>query len=316
MILANCFDCYLSQRDARSALRQGFQEAVMRYGEFVSGITKAYQHAGGIKTLRLGELEQHWFRQIQSECSWIIENAGSSDVATPQHVTNWTRPTGQVRQFSLFNDTGNSSDTKGDYGYLGDSRKKHLTFPDLPGLSRFAGLFRPALRNLRLNGMGMKSALNAHEEGSIYVARIKRNYIMRFHLPVFTNEQAFVYLDGERFHYEERSLYFFNHGCVHAANNLGSEPRYHLVLDCFLDRDLFRRLFPGSPSRDRDFIKMDPAGTTQVGVEHHFPDFAQEGGHIMSGAIMYGRKVPSVLDRLRRDYPSIFRVTRRAGLSS
>jgi len=287
------------------AARKG---VAMKYRDFVSGIIQAYQHTGGIKTLKLGSFDQTWFQQIQAECSWIIENAGSSDVTAPGHVTNWTRPTGEVRQFSLFNDTGNSADTKGDYGYQGATKNKRLVYPQLEGLARFAALFQPALRNLRLNGMGQKSALNAHEEGSIVVSNFRYNYIARFHLPVFASETASVYLDGEKFHYDEGSLYFFNHGCVHAASNDGPDPRYHLVLDCFLDRGLFDRIFPGSPSRFAGFEKSSDTSAKPVGEEYHFPDFAQEGGRILSGPIAYGRRVPRRLDGLRRDYPSLFQM--------
>lgn len=73
---------------------------MLSYRAFVSGVNRAFQHKGGIKTLCLGTLEREWFADIQRECSWIISTAGSSDVTEKAHVTNWTRPTGQVRQFS------------------------------------------------------------------------------------------------------------------------------------------------------------------------------------------------------------------------
>lgn len=275
----------------------------MNYRNFVGGIRKAYQHIGGIKTLKLGSFDKEWFQQIQAECSWIIENAGSSDVTAPQHVTNWTRPTGQVRQFSLFNDTGNSADTKGDYGYLGDARKKRLVYPDLPGLARFTRMFQPSLRNLRLNGMGLKSALSAHEEESISASRVGPRYIVRFHAPIFTNPDAFVYLDDERFHYEEGNLYFFHHGCVHAASNAGQDLRYHLVFDCFLDRGLFERIFPGTPSPDAGFVKT---GEPLVGEPHHFDNFVKENKSVISGNIAYGRRAPDLMTYYRRRWPSVF----------
>ena len=53
----------------------------MKYRSFLREITRAYEHKGGIKTLCLGALEPEWFSAIQKECSWIIESAGSSDVA-------------------------------------------------------------------------------------------------------------------------------------------------------------------------------------------------------------------------------------------
>src|SRR5947209_2754225 len=119
----------------------------MRYATFVRSVTRAFEHRGGTKVLQLGKIDETWFRQIQADCSWIIENTGSSDVTGKGHVTNWTRPSGEVRQFSLFNISGNSADTAGDYGHLGDAKKKRLVYPQLEGLSRFARLFGPALRN-------------------------------------------------------------------------------------------------------------------------------------------------------------------------
>src|ERR1051325_882958 len=124
----------------------------MNYGEYVAGVRTAFEHRGGIKTMFLGKLDPHWFSQIQKECASIIAAAESSDVTKKRHVTNWTRPSGQVRQFSLFNTSGNSADTQGDYGYLGDATKKRLVFPEHEGIARFAKLFIPALRNLRKSG--------------------------------------------------------------------------------------------------------------------------------------------------------------------
>ncbi|HVP85357.1 MAG TPA: aspartyl/asparaginyl beta-hydroxylase domain-containing protein [Rhizomicrobium sp.] len=275
----------------------------MDYRDFVSGIRQAYQHTGGIKTLCLGSFDKDWFQQIQAECAWIIKNAGSSDVTMAGHVTNWTRPTGQVRQFSLFNDTGNSADTKGDYGYLGDARRKRLVYPNLPALSRFASMFQPALRNLRLNGMGLKSALSAHEEESISISRFGPRYIVRFHAPIFTNPNAFVYLDDERFHFEEGKLYLFHHGCVHAASNTGQDLRYHLVFDCFLDRALFERIFPGTPSPDVGYEKdCQPVH----GESFHFENFVKEDNSVITGDIAYGRRAPGLMTYYRRRWPSVF----------
>jgi hypothetical protein len=279
----------------------------MKYQEFVNGITTAYMHKGGIKTLALGRLSASWFRQIQADCAHIIDGADPSDVNDKRHVTNWTRPTGEVRQFSLFNISGKTEDTTGDYGYLGDVRKKSLVFPKLEGLSRFARLFMPDLRNLRMNGMGPNSALNAHEEGSITATRYGRQHILRFHLPIFTNPGARMFLDDEWFRYEDGTLYFFNHGCVHAVANDSSEPRYHLVLDCFLSKGLFRRLFPGQRSPDPEFrLAADAdAFVSQIG-NHHFPDFVCEGGRVIEGPIDYGRSVPHWTDWYRTNYPSVF----------
>jgi hypothetical protein len=279
----------------------------MRYRDFTREIIDAYEHRGGTRTMCLGILEEEWFHSIQAECAWICNNAGSSDVLVRTHVTNWTRPRGAVRQFSLFNTSGDSADTAGDYGHLGDASKKRLVFPHLDGITRLARLFGPRLRNLRLNGIGPNSSLGAHEENSISVTAVGRVFILRFHLPVFTNPGAMVFLDDEAYHYEEGRIYFFHHGCVHAAANRGDAPRYHLVLDCFLNRDLFSSLFPGTASPDPGFRKNDLAGARMTGAPHHFLEFVSEGGHVIRGPIDYGRHIPRRTGYYRKRYPSLFR---------
>lgn len=222
-------------------------------------------------------------------------------------MTNWTRPSGEVRQFSLFNASGRSEDTAGDYGYLGDVKKKRLVFPQLEGLSRFARLFMPDLRNLRLNGMGPNSALSAHEESSIQTTRLGLQHVVRFHLPIFTNAGARMFLDDEWFPYAEGTVYFFHHGCVHAAANGGNEPRYHLVLDCFFSKGLFQRLFPGQRSPDAEFCLSTDAEAIVAPIEHHhFPEFVCEGGQVIAGPIDYGRRLPHWVDWYRTNYPSVF----------
>ena len=283
----------------------------MNYGEFVSGLRQAFEHRGGIKTLHLGTLNASWFEDIQREAAWIINRAASSDVSRADHVTNWTRPRGEVRQFSLFNSSGRSEDFLGDYGYRQDHGRKRLVFPHLKGIARFAALFGSNLRNLRLNGMGTEASLSAHEEESITPLRWGAEYIVRFHLPVFTNPQAFVYLDDERFHYDESQLYFFNHGCVHAAANFGEDVRYHLVLDAFLDRTLFRDLFPGALAPDLGLRKVAAKAIAMGGTPYPSPDFICEDGRVISSGIRYGRRAPSAFEFYFRNYPSLFSWMRR-----
>ncbi|MHB1207292.1 MAG: hypothetical protein ACYCZX_17110, partial [Rhodospirillaceae bacterium] len=151
----------------------------MDYARFIKDLRRAYEHRGGVRTLRLGTLDPAWFAQIQRECNSIVRQGGSSDVTAAAHVTNWTKPKGDVRQFSLFNASGRSDEYLGDYGYRGDASKKRLVFPELKALARFAALFGPPLRNLRLNGMGTDSSLSAHEENSIKAHRFGADYIVR-----------------------------------------------------------------------------------------------------------------------------------------
>jgi hypothetical protein len=261
--------------------------------------------------MRLGRIDPQWFRDIQQDCAWIYANAGSSDVTQKGHVTNWTRPEGEVRQFSLFNLSGSSADTGGDFLRPDGAREKKLVFPECHALTRFAALFGPALRNLRLNGMGTASALSPHEENSISVTPSGPAYVVRFHLPIFTNDQAKVQLDGEEYDFAEGELYFFHHGCVHAASNEGPMPRYHLVLDCYLDETLFARVFPGGSTPDAGYVKYSEAQAIISGTPAPVASFVSESGAVRT-TLTYGRKAPGRLAYYRKNYPSLFRFLPRA----
>ena len=279
----------------------------MTYSQFISGIRSAYEHSGGLKMFACGQLENSWFRQICSEVNGILDSQPSSDVTSKAHVTNWTRPTGEARQFSLFNATGRTDDFLSDHSF--DRSAKKLTFPHLLGIQRFASIFGPALLNLRLNGLGKSSGLGAHEERSIQCTRYGLVYKIRFHLPIYTNPNARICLDGEMFHFEPGILYFFNQGCVHAAINDGDEPRYHFVLDCLLTRKLQATLLSqlGKPSADLGFRRLSAseAEVYRKSEPWSAADFTTEAGILMT-RLDYGRVAPKALDYFRAQRPNLF----------
>ncbi len=275
---------------------------------FKRGFRRAYRHEGGIKVLALGRLDAGWFAELQKEMAWVISSQSSSNVGSPAHTTNWTRPIGEARQFSLFNPTGRPDEYLSDFAPPAKVRKR-LVFPELKATARFAALFGADLWNLRLNGLGKQSGLSAHEEDPITPGRWRNSYKVRLHLPVYTNAGACVYLDDERFHFAEGHLYFFHHGCVHSAVNPMEEPRYHLVLDCNLSSALFRRVFPGggSSTPDKGYTKLSPveAAPLERGEPAPLGAFVTEDGRTISTGIRYGRHLPSPLDYYRKNYPSL-----------
>jgi hypothetical protein len=279
----------------------------MRYAEFISGIRTAYEHRGGLKMFACGQVEDSWFKQICSEVNWILDSQSASDVTSKDHVTNWTRPTGEARQFSLFNRTGKTDDFMSDHSF--DRSTKRLTFPHLNGIQRFAKLFGPNLLNLRLNGLGKSSGLGAHEERSIQSTARGLMYKIRFHLPIYTNPDARICLDGEMFHFEPGVLYFFNQGCVHAAINIGDAPRYHFVLDCLLTRKLHTNLLSqkGKPVDDRGFRTLNAFEAKGYNKSEPWSpaDFTTEAGTLRT-RLDYGRVAPELLDFLRGQRPNLF----------
>jgi len=256
----------------------------------------------------IGRIEDSWMEQIRSEVNWIVNSQASSDVTRKDHITNWTRPTGVAKQYSLLNRTGKSDDFSSDHSFALEGKK--LAFPDLKGIERFAKLFGPNLINLRLNGLGKSSGLGAHEEKPIQATSTGHlNYKIRFHLPIYTNPSVRICLDGEQFHFDEGILYFFNQSCVHAAINNGEEVRYHFVLDALLDKKLQQELLSlsGNPAGDKGLKTFDAAESERYSKSEpwHPDDFMTESGAKMT-RLDYGRKAVKPLDYHRVRHPSVF----------
>jgi len=67
---------------------------------------------------------------------------------------------------------------------------------------------------------------------------------VRIHLPILTNSEVLMFLDGDLYHFEEGNIYFFHNGCIHSSeNNHLYEDRIHLVWDMLLTEDTFQRIF-------------------------------------------------------------------------
>jgi hypothetical protein len=220
--------------------------------ELLAGVLAGDEHTGGIRCLRLHEVEPDFLSRLRAEVDRLVSQQQPSDVTDPRHVTNWVRPIGTVEQYSLLNTSGRFDDFSDDHDII--ARRKAFAYaPDYPAVATFLRLFPDAV-NFRLNAMGPASGLSPHEEhvltyapdGSV-VAKL------RFHLPVHTSPEATLALDDQVFALESGVVHFVNHGCVHAATNAGSEPRTHLVWDMLLTWRTFDLMFgcadPPAPLR-------------------------------------------------------------------
>jgi Aspartyl/Asparaginyl beta-hydroxylase len=208
----------------------------------LAGIRDANYHQGGIRCLQLMRLEAAYFEQLRAEIERLVTTEDGSDVTGPGHITNWTRPRGDVAQFSLVNTTGRFDDFSTDHN-LSSAGKRFHAQARYPALARFIGALTETV-NVRVNVLGPGARLGAHEEHSIVRTADGRVAArVRFHLPVITNSRAELVLDGAAYHLLARVVYFVNHGCVHAARNLGNAPRIHLVWDSLLTCAAFDRMF-------------------------------------------------------------------------
>jgi hypothetical protein len=217
------------------------QECVVTARELLNGVRDGNFHEGGIRCLRLMRMYDDYFDRLKAEIALLGQREVPSDVGASGHITNWTRPRGEVRQYSLLNASGRTSDFSDDHAVSSFGKQLHLG-GDYPMLKAFVDTF-PDIINFRINALGPGARLAAHEEHSI--VRTERGTIgacLRYHLPIVTNPGAELTLDGEVFHLEEGIVHLVNHGCVHAVRN-GSERRVHLVWDQLLTRDAYDVIF-------------------------------------------------------------------------
>jgi hypothetical protein len=215
--------------------------------ELLAGIRDADAHRGGIRGLRLFVLERGLARALRAEVLRLCEVERSSDVHEREHVTHWTQPHGAVRQFSLYNRSGQCDDFRDDHDLSCQGKRFHSALA-YPGLARWSASL-PHLINLRVNLLGPGAGLAQHEEHSLFALPGGRAAIRaRFHLPVVTSPRARMMLDGIACRFVPRTIYYFNQGCVHAAENPAGTARVHLVWDQLLTREVFDLMFGAAPA--------------------------------------------------------------------
>lgn len=210
--------------------------------ELLHGIRDANYHLGGIRCLRLFHLSDLPFAELRDEVVTLCANERPSNVRRPEHITNWTQPYGEVWQYSLLNASGRYEDFSTDHDLSCFGKRFHAAWR-YPSLARFVEALPQAL-NFRINVLGARSGLSPHEEHTVILSqRGTVTLRVRFHLPVVTNEEAELILDGEVYHLEEASIYFVNNGCIHSALNRGATERVHLVWDMLLTREVCELMF-------------------------------------------------------------------------
>jgi len=223
-------------------------ERVTTAGEILAGIRNADFHEGGIRALRLFAVDAAAFARMRAEIGRYAATRRPSEVAAPEHVTHWTRPVGDVLQFSLFNRSGRSDDFASDHDL--SSAGKFFGDPDLLPVTAALVAALPDCCNVRVNVLGPGAQLSAHEEHVTFRTRSGSIGLrVRFHLPIETTPAAELWLDGEAHHLEAGSIYFVNNGCVHAALNRSDDaPRAHVVWDMLLTRAAFDTMFGDGPA--------------------------------------------------------------------
>ncbi|MGW0195116.1 aspartyl/asparaginyl beta-hydroxylase domain-containing protein [Nonomuraea sp. NPDC003201] len=66
---------------------------------------------------------------------------------------------------------------------------------------------------------------------------------VRLHVPITTNPEALLFIEGQAYHWEVGQLWYGDFGRPHALRNDGATERVHLVIDCLVSPQLLQ-LFP------------------------------------------------------------------------
>lgn len=68
--------------------------------------------------------------------------------------------------------------------------------------------------------------------------------MVRIHIPIVTNKDVVMYLDGQKYFFDVGEAWYFDATCVHAVENNGTEDRIHLIADFLPSAELNRHLKP------------------------------------------------------------------------
>jgi hypothetical protein len=213
----------------------------METTKLIEKVMEANFHKGGIRCLKLFRLNDDFFARLKKEINDISLQFTPSDVCNTEHVSNpVTKPYGQNYHYSLYNQSGKSDDYTMDWNRSNKGKRFHFAdqFPEMNKLTQFF----EGRTNMKLLVLGPNSGLYPHEAHLIGTGSEKK-IILRFHLPVFSNNKCEMLLDNEYFRFEEQYVYFFNEGCIHSAYNHGDTPRLHLSWDMPLTEKMNSLMF-------------------------------------------------------------------------
>ena len=201
-----------------------------------------FHRPNGLSNERLFDLDPSFFELLVEEVHRLVSSQVGSNPQEKGHPSNASsEPYGGITQFSLLNSTGDFDDISTDHN--NSTLNKWFHHADLyPSIATLIDALPPVF-NFRINVLPPKGGFSPHQEQVSY--RNRREYIFRgrFHLPIQTNPKAVLLLEKELFHFELGSIYFFNNGCIHSAENRGDEPRIHLLWDMPLTTDAIDAMF-------------------------------------------------------------------------
>ncbi|MGW5410543.1 aspartyl/asparaginyl beta-hydroxylase domain-containing protein [Actinomadura geliboluensis] len=151
---------------------------------------------------------------------------------------------------------------------------------DAPALAQVIDALPAPVRGVRLMALGAGATVHEHRD---YKYGFERG-LLRLHVPIDTNPDAVVVIDGVSEHWTAGRLWFGDFGRRHYVANHGDRARVHMVLDCLVSREVvgllpdeFRELLPLSEVMfARDPVPLTAAERDRLCCRFRLPgDFAQ-----------------------------------------
>ncbi|GGP95120.1 hypothetical protein BKA00_003804 [Actinomadura coerulea] len=151
---------------------------------------------------------------------------------------------------------------------------------DAPALAQVIDALPAPVRGVRLIALGAGATVHEHRD---YKYGFERG-LLRLHVPIDTNPDAVVVIDGVSEHWTAGRLWFGDFGRRHYVANNGDRSRVHMVLDCLVSREVvgllpdeFRELLPLSEVMfARDPVPLTASDRDRLCCRFRLPgDFAQ-----------------------------------------
>jgi mannose-6-phosphate isomerase-like protein (cupin superfamily) len=113
-----------------------------------------------------------------------------------------------------------------------------LLLKDCPYLQGVLKTFECPLLSVRLLKLAAGTQIHEHKDMDLCF----EEGLVRFHIPVFTNQQVEFFLHSEQMHLKEGECWYMNFNLPHALHNKSNQDRIHLVIDARVN-DWVRHLF-------------------------------------------------------------------------
>ena len=239
-------------------------------------VNSNYHLEPGLKTANLFMVDPDFFENIKSEVLDLVKNNPIPALKQGGPKSRLVQPLGRVEQYSIINATGRFDDLSLVHNRSIFNKRFHHR-EAYPHLAKFIELFPHAV-NFRINVMYANSALVEHRATACHYNKVNNKYflIVKFHLPIKTNQEASMFLNGDLYRFEEGNIYFFYNGVNHTADNYHpTDERIHLVWDMLLTQKTYRDLFLRDLSFSELLIPTEDISVESIGYREIDPDCPQ-----------------------------------------